>query len=72
MFFVWESNLADNNLVVFDNVIFRDVNLFDSQVFVDLFRVIQVLSIVYDLGFHEESQTVGIKDGKAHNTHQQD
>lgn len=62
MLFIGQTDLADNDFIILDNIIFGDVNLFNSQVFVDLFWIVEVFSVTNDLGFHKKSQTICVEN----------
>lgn len=70
MFLIGKSDLAYNNFIVLDNIVFCDVNLLHSQIFIDLFWVVEVLCVADDLSLYKQPQTVCVENRKAENTHQ--
>jgi hypothetical protein len=58
MFFVGQTDLTDNDLVILDNIIFGDVNLFNCQVFINLFWIVEVFRVTDNLSFNKKSQTI--------------
>jgi len=41
------------DLIIFDDIVFCDVDLLNSEVVVQIFGVAQVLGVVYDLGLEK-------------------
>jgi hypothetical protein len=56
-----QSDLTNLNLIILDNIILSNVNLFDSQVPINFFRIAQVLSVADNLTFDKQPQAVSIK-----------
>jgi len=58
---IGQSDLTNLNLIILDNIILSNVNLFDSQVPINFFRIAQVLSVADNLTFDKQPQAVSIK-----------
>jgi hypothetical protein len=56
-----QADLKNLNLIILDNIILSNINLFDSQIAINFFGIAQVLSVADDLAFNKQTQTVRVE-----------